>query len=117
MIDCIFILLIFFIVTTVFVEEPGVEIFKPDATVDSDLEKNSNSEKAPPSARLAGISDRGVSNLKLLWDIASTTDPSPDCSPARDQSLRVDTLIFFAPAFLTSLQTSEKNPCSARPSA
>ncbi|MCG8590315.1 MAG: biopolymer transporter ExbD, partial [Proteobacteria bacterium] len=32
MIDCIFILLIFFIVTTVFVEEPGVEILKPDAT-------------------------------------------------------------------------------------
>ncbi len=41
MIDCIFILLIFFIVTTVFVEEPGVEIHKPDATVDVDLEKNS----------------------------------------------------------------------------
>ena len=41
MIDCIFILLIFFIVTTVFVEEPGVEIYKPDATVDADLEKNS----------------------------------------------------------------------------
>ena len=41
MIDCIFILLIFFIVTTVFVEEPGVEIFKPDATTDIDLEKNS----------------------------------------------------------------------------
>jgi biopolymer transport protein ExbD len=41
MIDCIFILLIFFIVTTVFVEEPGVEILKPDAVVDTDLEKNS----------------------------------------------------------------------------
>jgi len=41
MIDCIFILLIFFIVTTVFVEEPGVEIFKPDAFVDHDLERNS----------------------------------------------------------------------------
>ncbi len=41
MIDCIFILLIFFIVTTVFVEEPGVEIFKPDATTDLELEKNS----------------------------------------------------------------------------
>ena len=41
MIDCIFILLIFFIVTTVFVEEPGVEIYKPDARVDLDLEKNS----------------------------------------------------------------------------
>jgi biopolymer transport protein ExbD len=41
MIDCIFILLIFFIVTTVFVEAPGVEILKPDATIDLDLEKNS----------------------------------------------------------------------------
>ncbi len=41
MIDCIFILLIFFIVTTVFVEEPGIEIFKPDATIDDELEKNS----------------------------------------------------------------------------
>lgn len=41
MIDCIFILLIFFIVTTVFVEEPGVEINKPPAVSDYDLEKNS----------------------------------------------------------------------------
>jgi biopolymer transport protein ExbD len=41
MIDCIFILLIFFIVTTVFVEEPGVEVVKPNATMDMDLEKNS----------------------------------------------------------------------------
>lgn len=41
MIDCVFILLIFFIVTTVFVESPGVEVIKPDATVDVDLEKNS----------------------------------------------------------------------------
>ncbi|MEM9174739.1 MAG: biopolymer transporter ExbD [Myxococcota bacterium] len=31
MIDCIFILLIFFIVTTVFVEEKGLSIAKPDA--------------------------------------------------------------------------------------
>ena len=31
MIDCIFILLIFFIVTTVFVEEEGLQIFKPEA--------------------------------------------------------------------------------------
>ncbi len=41
MIDCIFILLIFFIVTTVFVEEPGVDILKPNAWIDADLEKNS----------------------------------------------------------------------------
>jgi len=41
MIDCIFILLIFFIVTTVFVEEPGVDILKPAAITAADLEKNS----------------------------------------------------------------------------
>ena len=31
LIDCIFILLIFFIVTTTFVEEDGLEVSKPDA--------------------------------------------------------------------------------------
>jgi len=41
MIDCVFILLIFFIVTTVFVEAPGIEVIKPDATLDERLEKNS----------------------------------------------------------------------------
>lgn len=41
LIDCVFILLIFFIVTTVFVEETGVEIDKPQAATASQLEKNS----------------------------------------------------------------------------
>lgn len=41
MIDCIFILLIFFIVTTVFVEETGVEVNKPQAASAVSLEKNS----------------------------------------------------------------------------
>lgn len=41
MIDMVFILLIFFIVTTVFVQEPGVEIDKPPAVMAKDLEKNS----------------------------------------------------------------------------
>jgi biopolymer transport protein ExbD len=41
MIDVVFILLIFFIVTTVFVEAPGIQVLKPDATLDEDLEKNS----------------------------------------------------------------------------
>ena len=38
MIDCIFILLIFFIVTTVFVEEQGVRVNKPDASAASAME-------------------------------------------------------------------------------
>jgi len=41
MIDCVFILLIFFIVTTTFVEETGVEVEKPQAATAVQLEKNS----------------------------------------------------------------------------
>ena len=41
MIDMVFILLIFFIVTTVFVEETGIEVNKPEASASIQLEKNS----------------------------------------------------------------------------
>jgi biopolymer transport protein ExbD len=41
MIDCVFILLIFFIVSTVFVEETGVTVNKPDVSSASALEKDS----------------------------------------------------------------------------
>jgi biopolymer transport protein ExbD len=41
LIDCIFILLIFFIVTTTFVEETGVEVDKPLAIAAEKLEKQS----------------------------------------------------------------------------
>jgi biopolymer transport protein ExbD len=41
LIDMVFILLIFFIVTTVFVEETGVDVNKPQASSAQDLEKNS----------------------------------------------------------------------------
>ena len=39
--DCVFILLIFFIVTTTFVEETGVEVNKPQAASSVQLEKTS----------------------------------------------------------------------------
>ena len=42
MIDCIFILLIFFIVTTVFVEEQGVQVNKPDAAATAAPEESEN---------------------------------------------------------------------------
>ncbi|MEX2579987.1 MAG: biopolymer transporter ExbD [Verrucomicrobiales bacterium] len=41
LIDVVFILLIFFIVTTVFVEETGIEIEKPRAATQRDIERNS----------------------------------------------------------------------------
>lgn len=39
--DCVFILLIFFIVTTTFVEETGIEVDKPQAASSVQLEKTS----------------------------------------------------------------------------
>lgn len=39
--DCVFILLIFFIVTTTFVEETGIEVDKPQAASSVSLEKTS----------------------------------------------------------------------------
>lgn len=41
LLDVVFILLIFFIVTTVFVKESGVEVHKPQAMSASELEKQS----------------------------------------------------------------------------
>ena len=41
LLDCVFILLIFFIVTTTFVDETGVEVDKPQAASSVQLEKNS----------------------------------------------------------------------------
>jgi biopolymer transport protein ExbD len=41
LIDCVFILLIFFIVTTVFVDETGIEVDKPQAASSVKLEKSS----------------------------------------------------------------------------
>ena len=41
LIDCVFILLIFFIVTTVFIEETGIEVDKPQAAAAARLEKTS----------------------------------------------------------------------------
>lgn len=41
LIDMVFLLLIFFMVTTVFVQETGVEVQKPTAAAAEDLEKNS----------------------------------------------------------------------------
>ncbi len=50
LIDMVFILLIFFIVTTVFVKEPGVEIIKPKAY---------NSLNLPKNCILIAVTDQG----------------------------------------------------------
>lgn len=52
LIDCVFLLLIFFIVTTVFVEETGVDIQKPQATSAQDLDKHSIMIALDPDGRI-----------------------------------------------------------------
>ena len=51
MLDVVFILLIFFIVTSVFIKEPGVDTFRPDAMTEDDLN---------PSMLIAVTSDSEV---------------------------------------------------------
>lgn len=41
LIDCVFILLIFYIVTTVFIDETGIEVSKPEAASSAKLDKKS----------------------------------------------------------------------------
>ena len=52
LIDCVFLLLIFFIVTTVFVEETGVEVKKPRAASAADVAKQSIMIALLPDGRI-----------------------------------------------------------------
>lgn len=76
LIDCVFILLIFFIVTTVFVEETGVEVDKPQAATASKLE--SNSILIAITAEGAVVYDKrdiGVKGVQSLVKRMVATDP------------------------------------------
>jgi biopolymer transport protein ExbD len=65
MIDMVFILLIFFIVTTVFVQEPGVEVQKEFALSSLDLEKNSILMAITPDGEVVyGGSDIGIAGVR-----------------------------------------------------
>lgn len=65
LIDVVFILLIFFIVTTVFVEESGVEINKPRAATQQDLERNSILIGITPSGQVFyGGREIGVAGVR-----------------------------------------------------
>ncbi len=65
--DCVFILLIFFIVTTTFVEEPGVEVEKPQAVSGERLEKTSILIALTPKGEVVyGGREIGVSGVQPL---------------------------------------------------
>jgi biopolymer transport protein ExbD len=67
LIDMVFILLIFFIVTTVFVEETGVEVDKPQAVSASQLEKNSILLAITPQGQVVyGGREVGLAGVRAL---------------------------------------------------
>ena len=67
LIDMVFILLIFFIVTTVFVEETGVDVTKPQAASAVQLEKNSILIAIQSNGSVVyGGRDIGVSGVRAI---------------------------------------------------
>jgi biopolymer transport protein ExbD len=77
MIDMVFILLIFFIVTTVFVQEPGVEIEREYALSALDLEKNSILIAITPDGEVVyGGGEIGIVGVRGV--IRRLTSDNPD---------------------------------------
>ncbi|WOO42713.1 biopolymer transporter ExbD [Rubellicoccus peritrichatus] len=78
LIDMVFILLIFFIVTTVFVEETGVEVSKPQAASARDLEKNSILIALTESGRVVfGGREVGVTGVGAIVRRLNQKDSMP----------------------------------------
>jgi len=78
LIDMVFILLIFFIVTTVFVEEPGVEVTKPRAASIQNLEKNSILIAITSNGRIVyGGKDIGIGGVRPIVKRLTQKEPMP----------------------------------------
>jgi biopolymer transport protein ExbD len=73
LIDVVFLLLIFFIVTTVFVKETGVEISKPRAASSQDLDKRSILLAVTSEGRV-WHGGREIGNDGVRADASATTD-------------------------------------------
>jgi biopolymer transport protein ExbD len=78
MIDCIFILLIFFIVTTVFVEEKGLEVNKPDAAASAALDPGQNvAFEISPDDKIH-FRGREIPLAEVTSRVRESTGKSPD---------------------------------------
>ena len=78
LIDCVFLLLIFFIVTTVFVEETGVDIQKPQAASAKDLEKTAILIALTADGKIVhGGREIGLQGVRALVARQLREQPSP----------------------------------------
>lgn len=93
LIDMVFILLIFFIVTTVFVEETGVEVSKPQAASSIDLEKNSILIAITESGQVVyGGRDIGTGGVRSIVRRLTQTETMPVIIQA-DRSVPTELLV------------------------
>lgn len=93
LIDMVFILLIFFIVTTVFVEETGVEVDKPQASSAIALEKQSILIAVTPDNKVIyGGQEIGISGVRSVVRRLTRDDDSPVIIQA-DKAVSVETIV------------------------
>lgn len=94
LIDMVFILLIFFIVTTVFVEESGVDINRPDAISSQQLEKNSILIAVTDKNQVVfGARDIGISGVRPLVKRLTTQEPEMPVIIQADEGSLTGTLV------------------------
>lgn len=93
LIDMVFILLIFFIVTTVFVEETGVEVDKPQASSSIALEKQSILIAVTPENKVIyGGQEIGISGVRSVVRRLTRDDDSPVIIQA-DKAVSVEMIV------------------------
>jgi biopolymer transport protein ExbD len=94
LIDMVFILLIFFIVTTVFVEETGVEVDKPEAASAIDLDKESILIALTTSGEVVyGGRDIGVNGVRGLVQRLTRENSNMPVILQADRSVTTERLV------------------------
>ena len=94
LIDMVFILLIFFIVTTVFVEETGIDVNKPEAASAVDLEKQSILIAVTPKGEVVyGGRDIGVNGVRGVVQRLTRDDPDMPVILQADKAVTTDRLV------------------------
>jgi biopolymer transport protein ExbD len=94
LIDMVFILLIFFIVTTVFVEETGVDINRPEAASASMLEKNSILIAVTDKNQIVyGGREIGLSGVRPLVKRLTSQEPDMPVIIQADEASQTGTMV------------------------
>ncbi len=94
LIDMVFILLIFFNVTTVFVEETGIDVNKPEAASAVDLDKQSILIALTPKGEVVyGGRDIGVNGVRSLVQRLTRDDPEMPVILQADKAVSTERLV------------------------